>query len=232
MTSFDTVLTHDAESVGVIDEEPGAVLVLDLTDLRQRGQVTGHPVDTLGHHQDTTIRVMLPDPAQPIIEVCHIVMLEDLAFSPAKECSVVDGSVTQRIDDDRVTFTDQGCNDTEHTHVTVIPEHCGFLAHVLGEPLFERDVLGGVAGEHPGTHRTAGAVFIEGLLDRSPDLLVAGQPQVAVEGPDEYGLAAENHMRTGWTLQDRLGEVVVTLDAEGAEIPSVLFTLGEYIRNG
>ena len=144
------VLPHDPEPVGVIDEQPRAVLFLQAADLGKPRGVSLHAEYALGDHEDPALAVP-PGGDQVPFQVLHVVVLEGVK-APAgggEHHGIDHGRVRQRIDEHDVIPAHEGRDGSQHAEVAVIEDDRRLLAAECGEPPLKLDVLFRVAGEHP-----------------------------------------------------------------------------------
>ncbi len=217
-----TGFAHHAEAVGIVDEHPRTVALLELADLGESGDVPSHPVYPLGHDEDAALAVLVCS-LEVILQVVHVVVLERTEASArrSQDRPVDDRGMGELVHDDLIILSNERGDRTDDPEISVVEEHSSGLAKVAGEPTLERLVLLGVSGEQSRPHRGVGAPSLHRGDGRSLYLLVAGQSEVVVDGPHDYVLAAESHAGPGKSLQYRLGEITVALRAEAAEVASV-----------
>ena len=107
-------LADDAEAVGVVDVEQGAVLARDRREGADVGRVAGHAVDAV--HADEAGRVALG--LEQLVEVVGVLEAEALdggAAGAGDLAAVVDGLVGAGVEEDRA----RGRQQRDHGHVDV-----------------------------------------------------------------------------------------------------------------
>ena len=211
-----TLLSEDAQAVGLVHHDDHVViLVLELHNLRQLGQVSFHGEDAV-HHDE--LDGVLGAAAQAALQVLHVVVPVVQALGEAEPAAVHDGGVVTVVADDEIVLGEELGNDAA-VHGEAGGEHQGFVfAHKGGQFFFQLNVEVQRSVEETGAG-AAGTVFLEGLDAGIDDTLVSGEPGIGVGTEHEDLLSVHGYfgslfagnlteIRVDALLHHFLGEVI------------------------
>ena len=102
------VRAEDADCVGFIDEEHGAVAVLQFDDFEQRGAVAIHAEDRLGDDEDAAAQGVFAGPGEVALEFAKVIMGIDTEEGAAEEGAIDEGGVAEFVEDDDVFLAKEG----------------------------------------------------------------------------------------------------------------------------
>lgn len=205
---------HDAQGVGFVDHEEGAVALLDLDEARQVGVVAVHAVDAFQHDEDAFELAALV--VEDGVERFPVVVGEGQAARAGELDALQDAVVDQFVVQHQVARAEEVADGGDVGGVAA-DEGDGVVHAVEGGDLgFEFAVHGAFAGNQAaGGHR--GAVAVDRGLGRGDHVRVAGHVQVVVAGVVDVAVAADPGGGAGGAFM-QFEEGVLDAEAAGAVV--------------
>jgi hypothetical protein len=220
---------HDTAPVCIVHEQACAVFFLQVTDVREVGQVAPHSEHALGDDEHPSPSE-LAGGLELFLEIVHVVVLEETILAAGQESAVDHAGVGELVDDDGVAPVDDRGHRAEHPQIAVVEENRGLFLLEPGELFLERLVQGRVSRQHPGTHGGGRTVFFRGL-DRDPFyFIVSGQTEVVVDRPYDVLFAVELHFGPRVVGENRPGKIFIIRHAKNAKVSAVLVAFIENIH--
>ena len=185
-----TLIAEYADTVGLVHHNHHVViLVLELHNLRQLGQVSFHGEDAV-HHDE--LHGILGAAFEAALQVLHVVVLVVQALGKTEPAAVHDGGVVTVVADDEVVLGEELGNDAA-VHGEAGREHQGFVfAHKGGQFFLQLDVKIQRTVEETGAG-AAGTVFLEGLDARVDNAVVSGESGIGVGAEHEDLLSVHGY---------------------------------------
>ena len=171
------LLAKDTQAVGFVHHDGYVVvLVLELHNLRQFGQVSFHGEHTVHHNE---LHGILGAAFEAALQVFHVVVLVVEALGEGQAAAVHDGGMVAVIANDEIVFGEQ-LGDDAAVHGEARGEHQGFvLAYKCGEFFFQLNVNIQRSVQKAGTG-TSGAIFLEGFDTGVDDAFVSGKARICI----------------------------------------------------
>ena len=182
------LLTENADRVGFVDHQSGAVSLGQIRDRRQIRQVAHHREEPVDNDQNAL--VLLGRALQLRLQILHVVVLVLAQVREAEPTAVDDRRVVFAVADDDIVLA---ADRRDRAQVGLEPRReaqRSFLAREMRQPLLEFLVQleRAVQEARP---RAGGAVLDQGLLRRGEDAVVVGQAQVVVAADHEEASAVD-----------------------------------------
>ena len=202
-----SVTADDSQSVGVVHQDVGVVLLRQGHDLRQRGDVAFHRVDAV--YRDEFGGVLRGD-AEFLLEAAHVVVRELEGLAEAKARAVDDAGVIQGVEEH------EPVSEAEAAHHSQIGLEAGAVGHSfvfadeLCELFFELQVDIQRAVQETGS-RAARTVFFNGFDCGLLKPRVVRKAKVGIASEHQNPLAV--HI-DDWVLP-RFDRPVVGIDPHG-----------------
>jgi hypothetical protein len=109
-------LADGAEGMGLIDEEEGAVLLLELDDPGEAGLVAVHAEDAV-HGDEDALDALVAGLTEPALQVLQVVVPEGADLAAGHAAAVLDAAVGVLVQDRPVAGAEEGGDDA---HVGVV----------------------------------------------------------------------------------------------------------------
>ena len=179
-----------AGRMAVVDHDQGAVLVGQLADRGQVGEVPVHREDPIGHDEDGSGAVGTGG-LQLRRQVAHVTRLEPVAAGLGEPDAVDDRRVVQRVADDRVLRSQQRLEDRPVRIEAGGEGDARLSPDVGGDVVLERAVLvGGSTDEAHRCHSVAQPAHRR--LGLGDDVGMVGQSEVVVCAEVDYPAGARH----------------------------------------
>ena len=207
------MLTHESESVGVIDHETERIFFLQGDDVAEDSHGAGHAEDSLGYDKDAAA-ILIGDsfrPLEHLLEIHYVVMTELVFFPDMETDSVKEAGVALCIIDNDVMTAGEGIYGGDDSLIAEVEEEGIFLLLEIGEHLFQPLMLAGVPRKHPRAHRISQAPFGCSLCIHPAYFGMVGQAEIVVQAPVEHRNPVESHMRAQFALKTRIHVVAESL---------------------
>ena len=205
--------TDHAEGVGLIDQQAGAMAILDRRDVGQRCTVAENAVKALDNHQGV-LRPRSETP-QALVQAGWIVVPEGVEVGGAKAAAIEQAGVGIGIEQHRVTGAEQRRQSAQIGRIPSGEHHRRRIAVKVRKLRFERH-MGRVGAVGHARSRGAGAGLGQGVAARCNGLRVKGHPQVVVGARQNGGGTVDDAQCGGFqTLDHRTGGVGLTQPAPG-----------------
>ena len=206
--------------MAVVHHDQGAVLLGDVADLGQLGDVAVHAEDAV---RDDELEAG-PGPLRRLelgLEIGHVAVLVAEALRLGEPDAVDEGGVVQLVGDDGVVLAHQGLEDGA-VGVEAAGVELGVLhAEEFGQPGFQLGVDVLLPADEPhGGH--AEAVGVHDVLGGLAQGRMVGQAQVVVRAEADHLLAVRDHLRL-------LGRGDGALDLEQALLAELLGLGGQVV---
>ena len=177
-----------AERMRLVDQQPGAVALLDLDDLAQRGVVAAGAVQALDHHQGAA--GVGAEAGQAPVEVFGIVVAKADRGRVAQPAAVVDAGVAVGVDEQELALSGQAGQGAEVGLVAGREDDARGPAEGVGQGPLELAMAGVVAARHARAGG-AGAAGLDRGDRRGAAFGVEGQAEVVVGAGEHRPLAAD-----------------------------------------
>ena len=210
-----TFTAEDAEAVGLVDHQRGAVFVADVHHLVHVGHVALHRENAVGDHQLGGLDGHLGEHA---LKVGHVVVAVFLRAGKGDELALHDAGVHALVIEEVIATADHVGNDAAVGQETSREEHHAVLAEELGQLVLQLyvDVEGAVEERRAGA---TGAVLVNGALGGLFQTRVVGQAQVAVRAEHKDGMVVSGDIHFGVLLAADGGEV--RINTQGSHLLGV-----------
>jgi hypothetical protein len=93
---------ENADGMGLVEEEDGAVAVFEFHDVAERGEVAVHAEDGFRDNEDTSLRIFLARPLEVVLEVGGVVVVERTDGGAAEAGAVDQAGVGKFVEKDDV----------------------------------------------------------------------------------------------------------------------------------
>ena len=150
------VTADDAESVGIVHQDVGVVLLCQGYDFRERGDVAFHRIHAV--HRDK-LRCRLRGDAELLLQAAHVVVRELEGLAQAKTRAVDDAGVIQGIQEHESVAEAEAAHHSQVGLETGAVSHCFVFADELRELFFKFKVYIQRAVQETGS-RAARTVFL------------------------------------------------------------------------
>ena len=171
-----SAFADDAEAVGIVHHDPGAVFLRQAADLREVRDVAAHGEDAVRHDEAAGALRHAPE---LLLQIVHIVVLEAEHLPEGQSAAVVQARVVLAVHDHIVPATDNRADDAEvrlepggEGHHRLFPQEGGQLLFQLKVQL-QRAVEEARAG-------AAGAILLQRLKPCPDHIGVRRQTEVVV----------------------------------------------------
>ena len=177
-------LAEDAEGMGLVDQQPGAVTVLDFDEVSQRGLVAEHGIQPFNNHQRAPCAVT--EATEAPIEVFRIVVAKPDRLGVGQPTAIIDAGMAVGVDQQVIIASGQSRQGAEVGLVAGRKDDRARPSEGRGEILLQRPVPGVAAVGHARTGRS-GAQLLQRVAPGGDDFGVKGQPEVVVgSGQDDF----------------------------------------------
>ena len=203
--------THNAHTVGIVDQDAEVELLLQSHNLVQRTQVAFHTIHTLGGHQNAAALLLgqRRGLGQLLAKALDVVVLIFETLGTRHAETVDQAGVSLAVVDDDVAQADDGVEDANLSLIAEVEQVAVLLVRILAQHRLNLLVQSGMAAHHTGTHRIGQAPAAGTLLVGGAHLRVVGQTQIVVQAPVQHLLAVERHLGTQLALELRKIEIAI-----------------------
>lgn len=173
--------SENADRVGFIKYERGAVFVLQLDDVAQRGKIAVHAEDRFRRDENASLRIFLPRPLQMMLQMLGVVVMKRPEPCAAQARSVDKTCVRQTVEENDVMFARERLDCADAGGVTAAEDQSGLRRFEGGDLFLQLRVRALCSSDQTGG-AGSGSVVACGPNCRFDHIGVRGKSEVVVRG--------------------------------------------------